>query len=1836
VTKQQIGVRILATLLLPFLLGWSESAWAQSKPAKQVRGRTEAAPMESPMPMRRMTNAQRRAAATAAGARRAVALAHEQERSMTSAAPPATENGRFKAATMMMTMAAPAAPQANADYFGVANYANSPSPAGDLVAINIIDGGSGYSNPTVIIVDPVCAVQPGVSTTATVQNGTIASIAIPGPALTGCIAPQVFIADTAPGTGSGAMASAAIGGTLTGGIPKFVDALAGLPIAVPDTVSFPGSDYYEISLTQYSQKLHSSLAATTLRGYVQINQGTDASGNNTIAPPAQQYLGPVILAERGRPVRVTFRNNLPTGAGGNLFIPVDTTFMGAGNGPDGTPYLQNRATLHLHGGNTPWISDGTPHQWTVPAGEWSGTSYPRGDSTQFVPDMFFDASGKLVPVPQCTATQTTNCWPTALPAGLANDPGPGSMTFYYTNQQSGRLMFYHDHAYGITRLNVYSGEAAGYLLVDPAQEDLLAAATVPGTLGRVPDLAHMVPLVIQDKTFVPSAPQLNAEDPTWAWGNAPLASASNGDLWFPHVYTPNQNPTDLSGANPFGRWDYGPWFFPPQTQLTAANPPTAVTIPCSSAAYPGQTLQCPITPNPSGTPEAFMDTPVVNGTAYPVMHVEAAPYRFQILSAGNDRTLNLSLFLADTSVPCPANVAPGCEVKMVPAVKTAGFPSTWPTDGRDGGVPDFLAAGPPFVQIGSEGGLLPSPAIIPPTPVGYEYNRRSITVLNISTHALMLGPAERADVIVDFSSYAGKTLILYNDAPTPVPAFDERTDYYTGSPDQVSMGGAPPTQPGYGPNTRTIMQIIVGNPSATSNSFNLASLQTALPSVFKQVAYVDSTLLSTPAIVPQPTYPVASGGNSPTATYARISDNTITYTPLGATAPVTVAYEQKAIQELFTLDYGRMNATLGVEMPLTNYRTQTTIPYGYVEWPTEILQDGKPQFWKITHNGVDTHFIHFHLFNVQVINRIGWDGAVKAPDANELGWKDTVRMNPLEDIVVALQPFRQQLPWPVRDSIRLADVTMPAGMTDPMMSGIDPNNQAVSTVNQILNFGQEYVWHCHILGHEENDMMRPMVFQVAPPAPANLQASPLTGQVQLGFTDMSASESAFTLERSLNDPTFATPTQISLAPSLPAAGTSVPGTSFGATMPYTDTVPAPDPVNGSVYYYRVRAEDNFQPTNPSSYASWVAQPMSSPWSNVATLASTSMTISAPAITYGQDGIVTVTMAAPQGVVVTGNVTLTVDAGAPITQALSAGVAVFTLTTPTAGNHALAAAYLAQPGFFGSSATGTLVVNTLAASVTPNATSKVYGAVDPAFSGVLTGFLPADNVTATYARTTGETVAGSPYTISATLAPATVLSNYAITYNTASFTITPAALTITANSATRLFGAPNPAFTATYAGFLNGDTPAVLTGALACVSTATATSPAGTYPINCSGQSATNYAITYAPGTLTITQAPLMITANNATRALGTPNPVFTATYSGFVNGDTPAALAGTLACATTATATSPAGAYPITCSGQSSTNYAITYVPGTLTVTQAPLTITANSASRAVGAPNPAFTATYAGFVNGDTPAVLTGTLLCVTTATATSPAGIYPITCSGQSSTNYAITYVPGTLTVTAVPAPVLSLSPAALTFSSPPLVTSAAQTVTVSNVGTAPLIINSITRTGANAARFGSTNVNCPIGGTGLAAGASCTVHVTFTPNNTPVARTASLNVNVRAPAISGSVSLTGNTVQSAVSVSPTSIAFGNQPINTTSASHAITVTNTGTLPVVISSVALGGANPGSFVLGNGCPIGGAGLAVGNSCTINVSFRPNRRTARSASVAVRDNAVGSPQTVALTGTGI
>ncbi len=195
------------------------------------------------------------------------------------------------------------------------------------------------------------------------------------------------------------------------------------------------------------------------------------------------------------------------------------------------------------------------------------------------------------------------------------------------------------------------------------------------------------------------------------------------------------------------------------------------------------------------------------------------------------------------------------------------------------------------------------------------------------------------------------------------------------------------------------------------------------------------------------------------------------------------------------------NATFGVEIPYTSALTQTTIPLGYVDGPTEEFNNGETQIWKITHNGVDTHPIHFHLFDVQVINRVTWDNIIMPPDPNELGWKDTVRISPLEDTLVAVRPIIPRLPFAIPDSQRPLNPMMPIGARGDLNGPINGqeagfNNtdtagapMATPIVNTIVNNGWEYVYHCHILSHEEMDMMRPVNVHVTwspPSAPTAL------------------------------------------------------------------------------------------------------------------------------------------------------------------------------------------------------------------------------------------------------------------------------------------------------------------------------------------------------------------------------------------------------------------------------------------------------------------------------------------------------------------------------------------------------------------------------------------------------------------------------------------------------------------------------------------------------------------------------------------------------------------------------
>ncbi|HLK09577.1 MAG TPA: hypothetical protein VKV30_16600 [Candidatus Angelobacter sp.] len=477
-------------------------------------------------------------------------------------------------------------------------------------------------------------------------------------------------------------------------VRKFVTSLPGLgpsgkneigqyiPLATKSTMNFAGltTDIYSLAVGKLTERMHPDLPGPT-----------DFLGDFDLSTLDQKYLGGIIVAKRNTPVILKVENRVPN----RPIIPVDPTVMaGPGLMVGDLPY--NRIVTHLHGGLIPWFSDGTPFQWYTPSGQ-------HGASFLNVP---------------------------GFPA-----PPTGTAVYYYPNQQSARLVWYHDHAIGITRTNAYAGIASGYIITDDFEANLVASGLLPDLVG--------IPLIIQDKGFVPA--DFDKQDPGWKWGKP-------GDLWYPHQYEANI----LSGGvrNRKGRWDWGPTAVPP-AKGTQALP--AVSL----------------------VPETFFDTTLVNGGLYPKISVPSKRVRFRMLNGSQARFYHMNLYAEDLSNAGEANLK---------------------------------KPGPVMYQTGTEGGFLPAVAVhnnktpIPLLPPGKDPNMANPD----GPFNLLLAPGERADLVIDFNGVpAGSTFILYNDAPAPFPGGDSRNDYFTGDGDQTAIGGAPNTQLGFGPNSRTLMRFVV-------------------------------------------------------------------------------------------------------------------------------------------------------------------------------------------------------------------------------------------------------------------------------------------------------------------------------------------------------------------------------------------------------------------------------------------------------------------------------------------------------------------------------------------------------------------------------------------------------------------------------------------------------------------------------------------------------------------------------------------------------------------------------------------------------------------------------------------------------------------------------------------------------------------------------------------------------------------------------------------------------------------------------------------------------------------
>lgn len=680
-------------------------------------------------------------------------------------------------------------------------------------------------------------------------------------------------------------------------IPQFVDPL---PTFAGNRVS---STSTTVCMQEFQQKILPKSVYASLSS--SFSPGTWVWGYKVGSHPPS-FPGVSIEARQGTPTTITYVNNLPSPANSQVekYLTIDQTIhwadpfnqMGAM-----TPYAGPIPTVvHLHGAEVPSAFDGGPSQWFTATG-LHGKAYATYAATS------------------------------------AN-----AAVYRYPNTQPGTTLWFHDHALGMTRINVFSGMAAFYLLRDQFDTGL------PNNPLKLPAGAQEIELMIQDRQF-----------------------DTNGQLLFPDG-TPASNPTGINGPPP--------------------NPGV----------------------HPFWIPEFFGDVIAVNGKSWPFLNVEPRRYRFRVLNASNARFYQMSL--QDAS----------------------GNP-----------------AGPPFWQIGTDGGLLDHPVKVSDPS-------------NTSGLQLFLAPSERGDIIIDFSGFAGKTFTLINTALAPYPS-----------------GSAPdPTTNG------RIMQFRVTLPlSSQDTTYNPASGA-----------------------------PLRGGANEPPA-IVRLSNP--------ATGTLVSGVTPRVKRQLVLYEFDGPGGPIEDILNNTKWRgvrDGTTTPVsgsqmdrsGQGIFLTEMPKVGSTEVWELINLTPDAHPIHIHLIQFQLINRQDFDvtnftakysslfpggtfagvtasgtwgqvqyapgtiipgygsplpyltpnadgaiggnpavgpflqGSPELPDANEVGWKDTLKMfpNKVNRVVIRWAP------------INTAVNAVSAGQN---LYAFDPT------------VGPGYVWHCHILDHEDSEMMRPYI-----------------------------------------------------------------------------------------------------------------------------------------------------------------------------------------------------------------------------------------------------------------------------------------------------------------------------------------------------------------------------------------------------------------------------------------------------------------------------------------------------------------------------------------------------------------------------------------------------------------------------------------------------------------------------------------------------------------------------------------------------------------------------------------
>jgi len=652
-------------------------------------------------------------------------------------------------------------------------------------------------------------------------------------------------------------------------IPKYMT-----PMLIPPAMPRAGKvkqkmdknvDYYEIAVRQFPQQiLPAGFPATMVWGYGPVSA---QNGPTIFNAPSL-----TIEAKHDKPVRVKWINDLVDANGKFLphLLPVDPTLHWA-NPPQGSDPAYGSGPRD----SRPFFT-GTPGRYTgpVPLVTHVHGAVGVGDESDGYTEAWFLPAAIDVPSGYATVGTWYDFFAGKAAASYGATWGPGFATFQYPNLNRASTLWYHDHALGMTRLNVYAGPA-GFFIVRGGPDDVVldartgGPAALPGpapALGDLPGTTYYeIPIAIQDRSF-----------------------NSDGSLFYPDTRAFFDEIVDDS-YHPSGEF------------------------------------------SPIWNPEFFGNTIIANGNTWPYQVVEQRQYRFRFLNGCQSRFLILDF-----------NQIPGVAV----------------------------------TQIGNEGGFLAGPVDV--TAAG---NR------------ILMGLAERADVIVDFTGVPLGEHILANVGP-----------------DEPFGGGVPG------------IDFDEADPATTGQIMSFRVVPAIAPDPSTPARH-----LQLPGIVPLP--------------------------PASVTRPLAlIEVSGVGVNENGDLVEGPIEALLGTVGPTA---PDDTTPAGV--WTERLWMDpvtenpalGATEIWEFYNTTADAHPMHVHEVTFEVVNREGLvigadgevfspatpDGSITPPEPWESGFKDTVIAYPGQ----------------------------------------------VTRVKAQFNTPGQYVYHCHIVEHEDNEMMRP--FRIGPVQP---------------------------------------------------------------------------------------------------------------------------------------------------------------------------------------------------------------------------------------------------------------------------------------------------------------------------------------------------------------------------------------------------------------------------------------------------------------------------------------------------------------------------------------------------------------------------------------------------------------------------------------------------------------------------------------------------------------------------------------------------------------------------------